>query len=108
MLGRKGRAGWLRHIRTPRTNEPDSRKDAKYAKIAKNGKHLHFAILSALASWRELFSRPSRVVGQAAPTSRGWLQGDVRHTGWGLQKDENITNEATMLLKTNERIVETN
>jgi len=109
MLGREDRAGWLRHIRTQPTNEPDSRQAAKYAKVAKNGKHLPFAILCALASWRELFFQTLSRLGPSCPTSRGWFSArDLSHTPHGECKTtENITIEANMLLKTKERIVET-
>jgi hypothetical protein len=90
MPGREGRAGWLRHIRIPRNNEPDSRQAAKYAKVAKNGKHLHFAVLCALAAWRELFLQTLSRRGPSCSGVSGLVfgQGPSSHTARGLQNNK--------------------
>jgi hypothetical protein len=85
----KTERGWLRHIRIPRTNEPDSRQAAKYAKVAKNGKHLHFAVLCAFASWRELlFQTLSRRGPSCSDVSRlVFSQRPSSDTARGLQNN---------------------
>ena len=112
MLGREDRAGCLRHIRTQRTDEPDSRQAAKFAKVANNGKQrqtpplcdsLRLSVLARVVFSDLLtpWAKPPRHLGA------GFSHGPSSHNARGLQNNKSITFEASMLLKTQECIVET-
>jgi hypothetical protein len=92
MLGREDRAGWLRHIRIPRTNEPVSRQAAKCAKVAKKNGGSHLAVLCALASWRELFFQTTmRRVPSCPDISELASARDLRYTKRGDCKTTKIS-----------------
>ena len=88
--GKTERGGCATSESIPWTDNPVSRQAAKYAKVAKNDKDLHFAVLCALASWRELFFQTLSRLGPSCPDVSGLVfsQGPSSHTARGLQNNK--------------------